>query len=61
MAPRKQASGGDELTLEEEALIRQWIEYRHVVLNRLGGSPNALGNVMQVNVINICSTINYKH
>ena len=48
MAPRKQASGGDELTLEEEALIRQWIEYRHVVLNRLGASPNALSGVMQV-------------
>lgn len=48
MAPRKQAIGGEEFTLEEEALIRQWIEYRHVVLNRLGASPNALSGVMQV-------------
>lgn len=48
MAPRKQNPGqaGDELTLEEEALVRQWLEYRKVVLDGLQQSqPNSVCQV----------------
>lgn len=41
------SASSEEFTLEEEALIRQWVEYKKVVLDRLNhqSTPHAVFQV----------------
>lgn len=44
------AVSSDEFTLEEEALVRQWLEYRKVVLDRLNPQQPVPHTVFQVSL-----------
>ena len=59
MAPRK-VNAGEDLSLEEEALVRQWLEYRKIVLDRLNQQQGASSSVCQVKHVsfNECVVIN---
>jgi hypothetical protein len=54
----KKSESSEEYTLEEEALIRQWLEYRKVVLDRYhvnshqsSGLPVSVFQVIELNVM----------
>ncbi|KAI9561094.1 hypothetical protein GHT06_012050 [Daphnia sinensis] len=44
---RDMTDSGEEFTLEQEALIRQWLEYRKVVLDRLNPQQPVPHSVFQ--------------
>jgi hypothetical protein len=57
---KKSSDSCEEFTLEEEALIRQWLEYRKVVLDRYRmnsqpstGPPLSVFQVIKFNVKNV--------
>ncbi len=58
----KKLESSEEYTLEEEALIRQWLEYRKVVLDRYhvnsfqsSGLPISVFQVIKTNVMIVCT------
>lgn len=46
-AKKQKSDSTEEFTLEEEALVRQWLEYKKVVLDRLNpqSAPHAVFQV----------------